>query len=576
MDADDRSAPTHHDLGTVGFDALLHEVLGRMHGVLDEQTRLRLLLDAVVSMSADLSLDGVLDRIVQAASSLVGARYAALGVLGVGSERRLRTFVHHGISDEEAEAIGPLPSGHGLLGLIIDHPEPIRLPDIAAHPDSYGFPPHHPPMKSFLGVPLLIRGHVFGNLYLTDKTDAELFSEQDERIAVALASAAGVAIENAQLYEEATLREQWLAATAEVTAALSGALTGADALQTVADRAREVARADLTCIASGENPDQLELHVVSGAPITDELRENLALGRGLAALVVEKDEAMAVEDIASDSRAAAATGPDIPRPGPAILVPIRVGGGARGVLALAWEPEHAHRYRLLDAAMPATFAEQATLALELARARDDKERLAVLEDRDRIGRDLHDLVIQRLFAVGLGLQGSARLVDHPEVAARLERAVDDLDATIKDIRRTIFALGTTDAAGDIQSEATRLVERARSTLKFRPELEFSVPVRSLVVGEVAADVLAALGEALSNASRHADASRVAVRLSAGDEIVLTVADDGRGLPADFAESGLANIRSRAERRGGSVRLESEAGAGTRLVWAIPTPSSATD
>lgn len=536
-----------------------------------EAVRLRLLLDAVVSMSADLSLDGLLDRIVQAATDLLDARYAALGVLGAGPERRLRTFVHHGISDEQAAAIGELPRGHGLLGLIIDDPRPLRLPDMGAHPASYGFPPHHPPMCSFLGVPVMIRGEAYGNLYITEKAGDAVFSEQDERIAVALASAAGVLIENALLYEEAALREQWLAATAEVTAVLSGTIVGANALQTVADRAREVARADLTCIASGDDADHLELHVVSGAPLTPELRESLALGRELAALVVEKDEPLSVENAADEARAAGVTGGGIPREGPAMLVPLRVASGARGVLALTWTPDHADRYHLLDPAMPANFAEQATLALELARARDERERVTVLEDRDRIGRDLHDLVIQRLFAVGLGLQGTSRLIDQPEAAARLDRAVDDLDATIKDIRRTIFALGTADAAGDIQTEATRLVERARSTLKFRPHLEFDGPVRSLVVGDAAADVLAALGEALSNASRHAEATRVEVRLAAGDEIVLSVSDDGRGLPADFAESGLANIRERAERRGGSVRLESEPHAGTRLTWTIPTP-----
>jgi signal transduction histidine kinase len=285
--------------------------------------------------------------------------------------------------------------------------------------------------------------------------------------------------------------------------------------------------------------------------------------------VVQKGEPISLADVTADARTAELPAEDLPNIGPVILVPIRLGEGTQGVLAMGWAPDHADRYHQVDAAMPAGFAEQATLALQLARVREDRERLAVLEDRDRIARDLHDLVIQRLFAIGLGLQGTARLAIRPETTERLERAIDDLDATIKDIRRTIFALGSTESAGDIQSEATQLVERARSTLKFRPKLEFEGPVRSLVTGTLATDVLAAMGEALSNASRHAEATEVTVRLAANDHVVLTVSDNGRGLPKDYAESGLANIRDRAESHGGTVDLASQPGGGTRLTWTVP-------
>ena len=186
-------------LDDVEFDDLLREVLNRVQGVLDEQARLRLLLDAVVTMAADLSLDGVLSRIVAIASTLVDAQYAALGVLDTGPERRLRTFVHHGMDSDVVTEIGELPTGHGLLGLLIDEPRPIRLHDIAAHPASYGFPEHHPPMSSFLGVPVRIRDKVFGNLYLTEKAGGGDFTDDDETIVIALAAAAGVAIENARL-----------------------------------------------------------------------------------------------------------------------------------------------------------------------------------------------------------------------------------------------------------------------------------------------------------------------------------------------------------------------------------------
>jgi signal transduction histidine kinase len=557
-------------LHDVEFEELLHEVLGRMQGVLDEQARLRLLLDAVVTMAADLSLDGVLSRIVNIASRLVDAKYAALGVLGAGPEQPLRTFIHHGVSAEQVVEIGDLPTGHGLLGLIIDQPEPLRLHDIAQHPASYGFPPNHPPMSSFLGVPVRIRDQVFGNLYLTEKRGGGDFTEVDENIVVALAAAAGVAIENARLYEEAAQREAWLAATAEVIGQLSRADHEVDPLQTVVDRAREVARADAAWVVSGRDSTELALRVLSG-PETDPARmATVPLERSLAREVIEKGEPLAVEDIGADPRAIDLSGElGWPRLGPAIIVPLGTGSMIEGALALAWTPDHADDYRALDAQLPASFAEQAALALQVLRAREDRERLMVFEDRDRIGRDLHDLVIQRLFAVGLSLQSTARLVERPDVGARVEQAVDDLDATIKDIRRSIFALGTSSASEDIQTEVVRMAERAAAALKFRPSVTFEGPVRTLVTPEVAPDLLAVLGEALSNVSKHAQASVVEVVVEAGEDIVLMVADDGMGLPEDAVESGLGNIRQRAERHGGSFRVESSPGSGTCLRWTVP-------
>jgi signal transduction histidine kinase len=558
-------------LAASGLDELLRELLGRVHNVLDEQARWRLLLDAVVTMAADLSLDGLLARIVEIAGGLVDARYAALGVLGVGSEPGLRMFVTHGLSTAEVRDIGDLPTGHGLLGLIIERPEPLRLHDIAEHPASYGFPERHPPMSSFLGVPVRIRDKVFGNLYLTEKAGGGDFTEQDEEIVVALAAAAGVAIENARLAEEAARRERWLAATAEITGTLSVPGGGADPLQLVADRAREVAEADVTWIVAGTDADDLRLRVVSGAPADAELMAGLDLERSLASSVVRSGATMSVEDLASDPGAldlSALLG--WPRLGPAVVVPLRSDSRIEGVLALAWTPGNIARFHAVDTAMPASFAEQAALALQVVRSREDQQRLAVFEDRDRIGRDLHDLVIQRLFAIGLGLQSTSRLVDEPEVASRLDAAVDDLDATIKDIRRSIFALGSMGDAADIQAEVTRMVDRAAGTLKFRPTLTFEGPVRTLIGPDVAPDVLAVLAEALSNASRHAEASAVTVLLSAGAQITLTVGDNGRGLPARVAESGLSNMRERAERLGGECVVSSAPGSGTTVCWSVPS------
>jgi signal transduction histidine kinase len=281
---------------------------------------------------------------------------------------------------------------------------------------------------------------------------------------------------------------------------------------------------------------------------------------------------VAVDDIASDPRAL-----DVsrvfgwPELGPTVVVPLRSSEQVDGALALSWRRERADDFYALDPALPASFAEHAALALQIVHAREDRQRLAVLEDRDRIGRELHDVVIQRLFAVGLGLQSTSRVSDRPEVADRLEQAVDDLDATIRDIRRSIFALATTDSSHDIQAEVTRLVDRAAGTLKFRPTLTFEGPVRTLVSGDLAPDVLAVLGEALSNASRHAQAQHVDVRVAAGDDVVLRVADDGRGIDDRLHESGLRNMRERAERRGGSLVVETAPGEGTALTWSVPAP-----
>jgi len=549
---------------------LLREALDRVEGALDEQARLRLLLDAVVTMAADLTLDGVLARIVSIASSLVDAKYAALGVLDVGPERRLRTFIHHGIAEDRVVEIGVLPTGHGLLGLLIDDPRPIRLHDIAAHPASYGFPEHHPPMSSFLGVPVRIRDQVFGNLYLTEKAGGGDFTDQDENIVIALAAAAGVVVENARLYEEAAQRELWLSATAEITALLADVSTGETALQAVADRAREVSGADVAWVVAGADSQSLELRVVSGAEADLERLHALPFEVSLASHVVSTGEAVSVLDLGSDPRAVDPSSvPGMPRLGPALVVPLGSRTGIEGVLALAWTPARADGFRTVDPALPASFAEQAALAIQVARSRENQQRMTLFEDRDRIGRDLHDLVIQRLFAVGLSLQGAVRGTTDSEVASRLERAVDDLDDTIKDIRRTIFALGSMDASADVQTEITRIVDRAAATMKFRPTLRFEGAVRTLIHATLAPDLLAVLGEALSNASRHAHASRVDVLVSAGDAVVVQVSDDGTGLPQEVAESGLRNMRERAVRLGGSFVISPTPGGGTTVSWTVP-------
>lgn len=558
------------------FEELIAEVLDRMQGAVDQQARLRLLLDAVVTIAADLSLDSVLSRIVAIASRLVDARYAALGVLGAGPKARLRTFIHHGMDEGTVVKIGNLPSGHGLLGLIIDRPEPLRLHDLAEHPSSYGFPPHHPPMHSFLGVPVRIRGQVFGNLYLTEKAGGVDFTDNDEEIVVALAAAAGVVIENARLYEKAAHREDWLNAAAEITARLSGAAFEGS-LHAVADRARAVARADVAWIVAGPTTDELEVLALSGADIPLGEPNALVVGDSIVRRAVETGMPATVEELTSDLRASPAGSGAIsgwPLLGPAIAVPLGPTVAQTGALAMAWAVEHDGFFHALDTEMATNFAEQVALAFQVSRAREDSERLALYEDRDRIARDLHDLVIQRLFALGLSLQGAARLAERPEVVALLEQTVDDLDATIRDIRRSIFALGSLDHSDDLQAEVAHVLEQAAATLKFRPDLRFEGPVRTLVNDALVPDLLAVLKEALSNVGRHAEASAVTVTLTAGEEVVLTVADNGRGFDGGGPLGGLANIRARAEQHGGHFHVGSEPGQGATLVWSVPTTAQA--
>ncbi|QWZ08867.1 GAF domain-containing sensor histidine kinase [Nocardioides panacis] len=559
-------------LSGAGLDDLLRELLARVDGVVQDQRRLRLLLDAVVGIAADLSLDSVLARIVQVASELADARYAALGVLGGGSEQPLRAFIHHGISEQQGEQIGDLPSGHGLLGLIIDRPEPLRLHDIAEHAASYGFPEHHPEMRSFLGVPVRIGDRVFGNLYLTEKAGDGDFTEQDEAVVVALAAAAGVVIENALLYEEGARREQWLEATAEIAGSLVGGVSRVDALQTVADRARQIASADLATVVVRAEGDHLEVEVISGAATPEPgVDAPLSVHSTLAGTVIATGETVVVENVLTDDRVARHVLPDHwpPTLGPMVLVPLRTPDGIEGVLTLAWTRDRVTAFRGLDVQMPERFAAQAALALQVDRGREDREKLAVFEDRDRIGRDLHDLVIQRLFAIGLGLENTARVAEQPEVADRVAAAVDDIDETIKDIRRSIFALSVAADSADVRAMVGDLVERAAKVLGFAPTLRFEGPVNSAVSSRTAPHLAAVLGEALTNVARHADATRAWVHLAAGRQVVLTVGDDGRGIAPDVTQSGLRNIRERAEDLEGTCSIESAPGDGTVVTWTVP-------
>lgn len=551
-------------LSRVRLDELLQEMLVRVGEVVTSRERLRALLDAVVAIGSDLDLRSTLRRIVEAACELLDARYGALGV--IGPDRLLTEFITHGIDADLHARIGDLPHGRGVLGLLIADPQPVRMPDITKHPQSYGFPPNHPPMHSFLGAPIRIRDQVFGNLYLAEKRGAAEFTEDDEEIAVALAAAAGVAIENARLYAVANRRERWLAATAEITSVLLGEVRRTDALGLVARHAREVADAELVLVLLyDEEVGQFTVEVVDS---TDGAAPPLvgtvlpAAETTFAASVTERRHTVV------DSLAKAAPWLAPVTDGPAVVSPLSAGETLHGVLVVAY-PAGQVRQSDDDVPLLASFAAQAALAMERARAQEERELLVVLEDRERIARDLHDVVIQRLFATGLQLQSSAPLIARPEVSQRINAAVDELDSTIRDIRRAIFELRTPMSAA-LRTEIRDAVDAAARSLRFRPALEISGPIDSAVPDAVRPDLLAVLREALSNTIRHAHASQVKVLVEvSGPRLTLTVDDDGVGTSPDAARGGLVNLRERAAGLGGEFAVERAQPRGTRLCWSVP-------
>jgi signal transduction histidine kinase len=390
-----------HCAPTLSREALIATINGVPYHNVEDPAKLLRLIDAVLMIEAAVELPVLLRHLIEEACSLVDARYGALGVLNE-ARTGLDPFITVGLGEAEEEAIGARPTGRGVLGVLITEPAPLRLKDLGTHPDSYGFPVHHPPMKSFIGVPVRARSIVYGNLYLTDKMGADEFSEQDQALAEALAVAAGIAIENTRLHE---------------------------------------------------------------------------------------------------------------------------------------------RVRMLS----------------------------VLDDRDRIARDLHDRVIQRVFAVGMALQGAARLPERAQVVERVNKAVDDLDMTVTEIRTAIFELGSAAIPGGLRRSVLELTEEMAPSLGARPDVMFNGVIDNAISQRIADNLLAVLREALTNAGKHAKANSYIVTISVAEDLSLEVRDNGIGieLPQAYgAGVGLVNLRTRAERLGGSFEILTGED-GTRLLWCVP-------
>lgn len=533
-----------------------------------------LLLEAVLSVGRGLELPQVLRHIVEAAVVLVDAEYGALGVLG--DDTRIAQLLTVGSSEEEEEAaaaLGGLPAGHGVLGELIRHPAPLGPAETVERPASYGFPPGHPPRGSFLAAPVKVRDKVFGNLYLSEKRGGGEFDADDETVLSTFAVAAGAAIENARLYQEARYRQRWLAANGEIVAGLLPGAGGADVLETIVDHAVRILSADLGVLALPEGDDSVRVALAVG--VAAEAHRGLVLprrGSFVGAAFTARTPVTSL-DVEHDPRITAGP-PRWAGLGPAVAVPMITGERVHGVLLLArlhgrepfTEPE--------TAPLP-TFAGQAALAMEMAEQRRSAEQLALLKDHERIARDLHDLAIQRLFATGMTLQGALRFVDHPQARERLLRAVDDLDETIKIIRSTIFGLRaheTDRAPHGLRVQTVTAAEQATRTLGFTPALHMEGLIDTDVPAGIAEQVPAVLGEALSNIARHAHATAADLSLVVrGGSLTLTVTDNGVGMPRGGRRSGLDNLAGRAESLGGAMTVEALPEGGTRLVWRVPLP-----
>lgn len=542
---------TFPDVPRLEFEKTIADLIARAQHVLSAQGRLRGLLAATRAVSEDLDLDAVLRRIVSAAIELVGAQYGALGV--IDDEGLLERFIHEGISPDVVREIGAPPAGHGLLGAVIELGETIRIPRIADDPRSVGFPEHHPPMDAFLGVPIRIRGRTFGNLYLTDP-EKDLFSDEDQEIIEALATTAGVAIENARLFAETRRRERLGAALSEATAALLSPDAG-DALAIVAETVTTVVPAELVAIITPDEDDRLRVDIARGIEAGSIEGTHYPAAGALAARAIAQGR-LIVEQLPGLTDAAA-------RPfGHTVAVPLVVGGIAVGALCVS---RSSTTYTRMELDTISDFASQAGIAISLARAREQRQRLEIVEDRSRIARDLHDHVIQRLFATALGLQALA--ASHPTHADALERHIEELDATISDIRTAIFALKAHETTGP--GLRGRLLELVSDTTPL-PRITFAGPVDLVVTGDLADDLVAVVRESLANIHRHAHASWSSVAVIVSEsEVAVTVEDDGVGVPDHIDRSGTANLAARATLHGGAYSLGPRSGGGTRVQWSAP-------
>lgn len=563
--AEPNPAPVRETLSQLRLRELLTEVQDRIEKIVEGRDRLDGLVEAMLVVTSGLELDATLRTIVGTAMQLVDAGYGALGVRGHGHD--LVEFVYQGIDNDTRALIGDLPQGRGVLGVLIDDPQPIRLDNIQQHPASVGFPANHPPMRTFLGVPVKIRDEVFGNLYLTEKADGQPFSEDDEVLVEALAAAAGIAIANARLYAQSRARQAWIEAARDIATEMLSGAEPATVFALLAEKALKLAEATATMVAIPVEADE----PAAGMP-------ELVIAETAGALPILEVDALTltgtpIADAFADRQARRIDQLELvisgfTEAGPALLLPLRVADTAAGVLIVLRQtglPPFTDEQ--LD--MMAAFAGQAALAWQLATSERQMRELDVLTDRDRIARELHDHVIQRLFAVGLAMQATLPLAKSAEVQRRLSEQVDDLQDIIQDIRTAIFGLHTPSGPVRLRQRLEEAIAEHSGT-GLRTMVQFVGPV-SVVDATLADHAETFVRAAVIDAVRHRDISKLSVVVEVGDELRIKVAADGMGAPDEAGANKLAEMRSIAEEIGGDLTVETSPDGETTLRWSVPLP-----
>ena len=544
-----------------------------MAAVTPSGNRLRALVDAALAITSKLSLDALLQRLVEAAAELTGARYAALGVIdrsGSGLERFLTT----GIDPETHEAIGDLPRGRGILGVLIRDTTPLRLSDLTQDPRSVGFPPNHPPMRTFLGVPVLLRGTAYGNLYLTEKAGGEEFTEEDEELVGLLAGQAAVAIENARLYEAATNWSRQLESLNEVGNALATETDLERLLDLVARRLRELLDARFVGVLLPSGPDELRFAAAAGDG-TEQLVGRRTLKSGSkAGRVLERARSERIDSLLDDldvdhevTRGIAA------RSG--LWVPLLVRGQAIGVVVAHDKVGADARFSETDLRVAEAFAVRAAVAVDLSEriARDALRRVvdAQEQERRRLARELHDETGQALTSILLGLKALEETLATDEARAAAAELRGLVVATLQDVRGLAVELRPS-ALDDFGLAAAldRLTKSFAEQTGIAVDFEAALADQRLP-GEVETALYRVVQESLTNVVKHAQASRVSVLLTrGGGSVKAVIEDDGRGMSDGAAGGfGLLGMRERLALVGGRLEIESSPGAGTTIAAEVP-------
>ncbi|MGY4102632.1 sensor histidine kinase [Nocardia sp. R16R-3T] len=566
--------PVRGTISQLRLRELLSEVKERVELIIDSRDRMDGLVEAMLTVTSGLDLEETLRAIVHTATSLVDARYGALAVRG--HDQQVIQFLDEGMDDAIRERIGRPPAGHGVLGEVFTQPRPLRLDELSKHPASVGFPEHHPPMHTFLGVPVRIRDEIFGSLYLTEKANGQPFTEDDDVLVQALAAAAGIAVDNARLYESARTRQAWIEATRDIATEFLAGTEPDRVLAHVVDHARTLTGSHQSFLASTPVP-QLELAAVAELVIT----QWSGPGRGFDGLTVAAEGTALGEaftrrtPLRFDDAALIDLGVPLHDVGPALILPLCTPEATLGTLVTV-RPIGSPPYTDELVELTNGFTDQAALAMQLAETQRRMRELDILADRDRIARDLHDHVIQRLFAVGLTLQSALPRAEAPEVRQHLSTVINELQEVVQDIRTAIFDLH----AGRIELQQ-RIEDAVRQQTTDSP-LRATVQVTgslSVLEAELADHAEAVVREAVSNAVRHSGASTVSVQISVADDLTIVVTDDGWGIPHHVIRGGLRNLEQRAEKSDGQFTIgpavtdihETEAMPGTKLSWSVPLP-----